>query len=225
MNRLELKPTRKQRGWTQAKTAAYLGVSQSYLALLEGGKRQPGPKLARKAVKMLKLSATALPLPERLPMRVDSQRLAQQLGSLGYLGFAYLRATKKRNPAEVLLTALAQENLESRLTEALPWLLSFESTGIRGDAGKRGTRQSGRDSFNALSGLGFLRGKIARGPAGQGRHAMSSLAVAGGAGVVTTDKAAGSCGLAPAYRLETGTPAICPLNANCPFRGLIFFRP
>ena len=123
MNRLELKPTRKQRGWTQAKTAAYLGVSQSYLALLEGGKRQPGPKLARKAVKMLKLRATALPLPERLSMRVDSQRLAQQLGSLGYLGFAYLRATKKRNPAEVLLTALAQENLESRLTEALPWLL------------------------------------------------------------------------------------------------------
>jgi hypothetical protein len=29
----------------------------------------------------------------------------------------------KRNPGEVLLTALAQNNLESRLVEALPWLL------------------------------------------------------------------------------------------------------
>jgi hypothetical protein len=34
-----------------------------------------------------------------------------------------MRPARKRNPAEVLLTALAQDDLESRLAEALPWLL------------------------------------------------------------------------------------------------------
>ena len=54
---------------------------------------------------------------------MTAQNLAQQLASLGYPGFAYLRASKKRNPSEVLITALAQDDLESRLTEGLPWLL------------------------------------------------------------------------------------------------------
>ena len=127
MNRLELKPARKRLGWTQEKTAARLGVSQSYLALLESGKRTPALKLARKAVRVLHLPPTALPLREHRSMRVDPQSLAQQLGTLGYPGLAYLRATRKRNPCEVLLTALAQDNLESRLTEALPWLLLHHS--------------------------------------------------------------------------------------------------
>lgn len=82
-----------------------------------------GPKLARKAVRVLGLRPTALPVRENLPARVDPQKLAQQLSALGYPGFAYLRAAKKRNPSEVLLTALAQDNLEPRLVEALPWLL------------------------------------------------------------------------------------------------------
>jgi hypothetical protein len=34
-----------------------------------------------------------------------------------------MKAHRKVNPAEVLLAALAQKNLESRLAEALPWLL------------------------------------------------------------------------------------------------------
>ncbi|HKC70368.1 MAG TPA: hypothetical protein VKB60_02040, partial [Terriglobales bacterium] len=45
------------------------------------------------------------------------------MAALDYPGFAYLRAGWKRNPAEVLVSALAQPNLEPRLTEALPWLL------------------------------------------------------------------------------------------------------
>jgi len=123
MNALELKQTRRQRGWTQEEAALRLGVSQSYLALLESGKREFGPKLARKAVNVLKLSPMVLPPSEHLALRVKPQNLAQQLASLGYPGFAYLRAAKKRNPFEVLMTALAQDDLESRLTEALPWLL------------------------------------------------------------------------------------------------------
>lgn len=123
MNAQELKRARKQRGWTQAETAQRLGVSQPYLALLENGRRALGSALTRKAMKVLRLRPTLLPLRQQLTRGVDPQSLAQQLAGLGYPGFAYLRAAPKRNPAEVLLTALAQDNLESRLTEALPWLL------------------------------------------------------------------------------------------------------
>jgi transcriptional regulator with XRE-family HTH domain len=112
-----------QRHWTQVKAAERLGVSQPYLALLETGKREFGPRLVRRLAKVLKLGPTVLPLREKMPGRVDPQSLAQQFASLGYPGFAYLRAARKRNPAEVLLTALAQDNLESRLTEGLPWLV------------------------------------------------------------------------------------------------------
>ncbi len=122
MNAHELKYARKQRGWTQVETAERLGVSQAYVALLEEGKRAVGPKLARKVVKTLKVSPTFLPLSEK-PSKGNAQKLPQQLSALGYPGFAYLRAAKKRNPAEVLVAALAEDNLESRVTEALPWLL------------------------------------------------------------------------------------------------------
>src|SRR5271165_1964032 len=112
MNAQELKLARRKRGWTQVKTAECLGVSQPYVALLEDGKRAVGSKLARKAVKALKLPPTLLPLPAELP-KGHSQNLPQQLAALGYPGFAYLRGAIKRNPAEVLVTALAEDNLES----------------------------------------------------------------------------------------------------------------
>ena len=104
------------------KTAERLGVSQPYVALLEDGKRMVGPRLARKVVKALRLPPTLLPLPGKLA-EGHPQNLPQQLSVLGYPGFAYLRGAQKRNPAEVLVTALAQDDLESRVTEALPWLL------------------------------------------------------------------------------------------------------
>lgn len=49
--------------------------------------------------------------------------MAKELAALGYPGFAYMRGGRKRNPGEVLFCALAQENLEPCLTEALPWIL------------------------------------------------------------------------------------------------------
>jgi hypothetical protein len=60
--------------------------------------------------------------PERLPA-VKDQDLAKELAALGYPGFAYMRTWKLRNPAEVLTTALAQPDLETRVVEALPWVL------------------------------------------------------------------------------------------------------
>ncbi len=48
--------------------------------------------------------------------------LAKKLASLGYEPLAYLERKTKANPAEVLLEALRRPQLESRLTEALPWV-------------------------------------------------------------------------------------------------------
>jgi len=53
---------------------------------------------------------------------VGSEKLSLQLTALGYPGFAHLRAKARRNPAEVLLTALNAANLDNRVTEGLPWL-------------------------------------------------------------------------------------------------------
>lgn len=122
MSGQEFKKARQTRGWTQEEAAVRMGVSQAYVALLERGKRKFPSKLARKAVVALKLDPVSLPVRNAVG-HTTADTLARQLAALGYPGFAYLRGAHKRNPAEVLLTALAQEELESRLTEALPWLL------------------------------------------------------------------------------------------------------
>ena len=69
------------------------------------------------------LPPTVLPLSE-VPENVTFDFLAHGLASLGYPGFAHLRgATRKVNPAEFLLSALSQRNLEARVAEGLPWLV------------------------------------------------------------------------------------------------------
>ncbi|PYY14478.1 MAG: hypothetical protein DMG61_03955 [Acidobacteria bacterium] len=147
-----LRKVRKQRGWTQAEAGKRLGVSQAYVALLEKGRRPVPADLARKAVREFKLNPVLLPLTSsqhsafstqltrenggqvRSRKRTqdastsslqaqDNEKLARDLSRLGYPGFAYLRGGWLKNPGEVLLTALAQPNLDSRLAEALPWLL------------------------------------------------------------------------------------------------------
>ena len=122
MNGENLRNARQERGWTQAEAGARLGVSQTYVALLETGRRSMPADLARKAVRVLNLNPVLLPLSEELAT-TSSDELTQYLGRLGYPGFAYLRGGRLKNPAEVLLTALAQPNLDSRVAEGLPWLL------------------------------------------------------------------------------------------------------
>ena len=122
MTGYELKNARKDCKWTQVELAIRLGVSQTFVALLEAGKRPVPRSLSRKAVRLLNMSPSSLPVTSD-PFSVPGDRLAAQLGALGYPGFRYLRASRKRNPAEVLLSALAKDNLESRVTEGLPWLL------------------------------------------------------------------------------------------------------
>lgn len=122
----DLKSARQQRGWTQKEAAARLGLSQPYLSMLETGRRPLPVRLARKLVRLYALPPTALPpsgSPQK-PLSTDNQTLAEELARLGYPGFAYFRTRRRaKHPAEVLLTALAKDDLEARLTEALPWLL------------------------------------------------------------------------------------------------------
>jgi len=126
MNFHDLKSGRLAKGWSQVQAATRLGVSQPYLAMLDSGRRRLTPKLARRAMKAYDLSPTVLPPSESLSRhRVDAATLANDLAALGYPGFAYLRPRnwRPKNPSDVLLAALGQDDLEARLVEALPWLV------------------------------------------------------------------------------------------------------
>lgn len=118
-----LKSARKHLNLTQKQAADRLGVSQPYFALLESGRRRLSPKLARRAVQHLQASPSVVPCTGVLG-RPKASELPRQLSALGYPGFASVRAGWHRNPADVLLLLLlSQEVLESRVAEALPWVL------------------------------------------------------------------------------------------------------
>lgn len=127
MSPQELKSARHRKGWSQHDAAVRLGVSQSYLAMLESGSRRLPRKSVRKFSKTYGLPPTSLSLPSALDFHLPeetAEELAADLAALGYEGFAHLRSrTRQKNPAVVLLTALAQPELEPRLFEALPWLM------------------------------------------------------------------------------------------------------
>jgi transcriptional regulator with XRE-family HTH domain len=120
MNELaaEVKRAREARGWTQAEAAQRLGVTQGYVSLLESGERPLPRKLVPSLLKRLGLSPSALPPSE---LNLDPDRLPCVLGALGYEPFGYLRG-RALNPTAVLLFALRQKELPSRVVEALPWL-------------------------------------------------------------------------------------------------------
>jgi len=119
-----LRTARQAQGWTQARAAARLRVSQPYLAMLEAGHRPLTPAVARRAMRVYGLPPTVLP-PGEAAAQATVETLAQDLAALGYPGFAHLarRGVAAKHPGTVLLTALSQPELEARTVEALPWLL------------------------------------------------------------------------------------------------------
>jgi transcriptional regulator with XRE-family HTH domain len=125
MTGTDLHSGRQQKGWTQEQAARKLGVSQPHLSLLEKGTRRVPEKLARKAATLYGLSAAQLPMKTsgHNVQAQDNEALASALAALGYPGLSYLKYRRKRNPAEVVLSALRADNLDSRLAEALPWVL------------------------------------------------------------------------------------------------------
>ena len=122
MTGVELKSARKASSWTQAQAATRLGVTQAYLSMVERGERAVSSELASRAVKVLEVSATALPLAEYQTRTRDAGFFQTMLGSLGYPGFAYLPSSVRLNPVELLMEALDSDDLDSRVTEALAWL-------------------------------------------------------------------------------------------------------
>jgi transcriptional regulator with XRE-family HTH domain len=121
MTGAQVRVARERRGWQQEELAARLGVSQGYVSLIESGRRPVAKRLATKLVSLLSLSPSALPT--ATPKPLPNEELTRALGRLGYPGFAYLRSGAKVNPMEVLLGALLADDVDSRVVEALPWLL------------------------------------------------------------------------------------------------------
>ena len=123
----ELAQYRKEKKRTQVQTARGLGVSQTYLSLLEAGKRPLTERLQRKAASFFDLPPTEMPaqLASGKLRTVTDDQLASDLADLGYLGFAHLRRKRPRrkNPADVLLTGLNAAKRDARVVEAFPWLV------------------------------------------------------------------------------------------------------
>lgn len=126
MKSSDLKSARGKAGWTQARLAKKLGVTQAYLSLLESGKRPMPAHFARRLTRLFGLPATLLPV-STAPVsreRVTNEWFGAQLARLGYPGFSYRkRPGATLHPTEVLLAGLAFQKLEPRMVEALPWLL------------------------------------------------------------------------------------------------------
>ena len=120
-----LREARQNKNWTQQQTARALGVTQAYLSMLEKGRRTVSEFFVRKALKVLDLPPTALPLSSEdsvAPLPSRKHDFTEDLAALGYPGFAYLRTKVQQNPAGVLLDALNEPNLDARVAEGLPWL-------------------------------------------------------------------------------------------------------
>jgi transcriptional regulator with XRE-family HTH domain len=128
MTTAELKAARDAAGMSQVMAAKRLGVTQSYLSLLERGKRRVPARLAARAAVLFRVDPLLLPLPpwhEWVPRQVSNQWLAEQLALLAYPGFAYMRSRLARvHPADLLMTGLAQPEVEPRVMEGLFWLLT-----------------------------------------------------------------------------------------------------
>lgn len=121
----QLSKYRKEKKRTQLETAHALSVSQTYLSLLEAGKRPLTGKLVRKAVRFFGLAPTEVPADLKLPdlRPVSDDQLEADLGGLGYRGFSHLKRSRPKNPAVLLLSALNSPKRDARVVEALPWVV------------------------------------------------------------------------------------------------------
>ena len=123
MTVLSVRNLRKQQGWNQQELARRVGVSQTLVSLWEHGERQiPTGRLRQLHQLGMELNPVELPMPNKVSAtEVD---YAQELSNLGYPGFAHFHSGEPMwNPAELLVHALSEKNLERRVAEALSWLV------------------------------------------------------------------------------------------------------
>jgi transcriptional regulator with XRE-family HTH domain len=121
----ELRKYRREQHLTQREASRRLGVSQTYLSLVENNQRRLTKSLQQRLVRKLDVLPTQLPAKaeEYKVDNVSDDQLASDLATLGYPGFSHLKPSRPKNPADVLLAALNSEKRDARLIEALPWLL------------------------------------------------------------------------------------------------------
>jgi transcriptional regulator with XRE-family HTH domain len=123
----DLKTARLNAGWSQQQAATRLGVSQPYYSQMERGSRPLPDRLVARAVRKLHLEPTALPIPPLASQLIPiaPAELASALARLGYKGFAHMgKRPKAYNPAYLVAGALVHADLDVRIVEALPWVLS-----------------------------------------------------------------------------------------------------
>jgi transcriptional regulator with XRE-family HTH domain len=120
MTGTDLKSARVAARRTQVEAAKKLGVTQAYLSMVERGVRRVSPELGSRAMAVLDFPPTVLPLKDESATR-GAGWFKERLGGLGYSGFQYLGGAKV-NPAQLLMDALDSDDLDSRVTEALPWV-------------------------------------------------------------------------------------------------------
>ncbi|MEO6393823.1 MAG: helix-turn-helix transcriptional regulator [Pyrinomonadaceae bacterium] len=121
----QLRRIRKQAGRTQVEAAAKLGVSQTYLSLLEKGERPVTLAVTKRATRVFGLDPTTIPWGKDV-MKLRSttnEKLFLDLAALHYPGFSYMKPGRPKSPVEVLAGALSTDSLEPRLVEALPWVV------------------------------------------------------------------------------------------------------
>ncbi len=122
-----LKQWRARNNLTQVEAAELLCVSQPYLSLLESGARP----LTRELRDRMKLATPQRRRQEAGDGSVaaavvfdENERFRRQLSALGYPGFAHVtRSRVKSKPDVLLLSMLARGDVDSRVVEALPWLV------------------------------------------------------------------------------------------------------
>lgn len=111
----EMQRWREASGLTQVEAALQLGISQTYLSLVEKGAR-PVTRSLRDRLDAVRTSPGARE-------SVDDW-LRAQLSALGYPGFAHVdRARPRTAPAVLLLRALGEPTVDTRVADALPWLV------------------------------------------------------------------------------------------------------
>lgn len=122
MTGADLKTARVASDWSQMEAAQRLGVTQAYLSMVERGSRPVSDDLAKVALRVFVMPATARPLQVLATISPTEEFFKSALGKLGYPGFAYLKRQVLLNPAQLLLLALDANELDARVTEGLPWL-------------------------------------------------------------------------------------------------------
>ncbi|MDQ6893723.1 MAG: hypothetical protein M3167_13700 [Acidobacteriota bacterium] len=83
------------------------------------------PRIATAAARVYALPPTSLPVPaEPGPVQLGAETLVRQLAGLGYPRYAHVRSRARANPASVVLGAVSQDEVDARVTQALPWVLA-----------------------------------------------------------------------------------------------------